>query len=105
MAASTMASGETTRPMAMDLSFTPMGISMKDLGSTIKRTDMALTNMQMEPPTLESGSRISNMAKALRNGPMVLNMKVITKMAGNTEMAVLPSPMDLRIQVNSEIMK
>ena len=66
---------------------------------------MALTNMQMEPLTSESGSRINNMAKALRNGPMVLNMKVITKMVENMEMAVLPSLMDLRIQANSEIMK
>ena len=66
---------------------------------------MALTNMQMEPLTLESGSRINNMAKALRNGPMALNMKVITKMVENMEMAVLPSLMGLRIQANSEIMK
>ena len=66
---------------------------------------MALTNMRMEPLTSESGSRINNMAKALRNGPMALNMKVITKMVENMEMAVLPSLMGLRIQVNSEIMK
>ena len=66
---------------------------------------MVLTNMQMEPLTLGSGSRTNNMAKALRNGPMALNMRAITKMEENMEMAVLLLLMDLLIQVNSEIMK
>ena len=39
------------------------------------------------------------------HGLMVENMKDITQMVENMAMAVLPSLIGLRIQVNSEIMK
>lgn len=56
-----------------------MEMSMKDHGSMTKLMVMEHTNMQMEPPMLESGLRTNSMAKEQKLGPMERDTMVCTK--------------------------
>jgi len=65
-----------------------MEISMRGNGLMIRHTVMELINMPMVQLILVNGLKISSMAKVLKNGLMVPNMKAIIKMERNMEMVV-----------------
>jgi hypothetical protein len=87
MAPNMMVNGNETKLMATVLSSMLTEMFTKASGTMIKLTDMEHISMQMELHTLETGLKINNTARELRNGLMVLNMKETTKTARKMEMA------------------
>jgi len=78
---------------------------MRDSGIMTKLMDMELTNMQTEQPMSVIGSKISNTAKVLKSGQMVLSMKETTRTVRKTVMVVLHLLMEVTIQDSLRTMK
>lgn len=84
MAASTMVSGATIKPMAMASLFMPMETFMKGPGAMIKHTVTERTSMQTERRMSVNGSKINNMGEVSRNGLMVPSTRVTTRTERST---------------------
>lgn len=75
MAVATKDIGKKTKQMAKVDLFMPMVMCMKATGLMIKLMVKVLIRIWMEPSILDSGKKISNMARARKHGLMEHNMK------------------------------
>ena len=104
MALCTKGSGSMAKPMVLDVSFTPMEISMKESGATTKQVGRVSIFTTMVRCMKVSGRMINNMATALKHGKTKLNISVPLSTGSSMDMVNSSGLKEPAMSVSSKTM-
>ena len=95
-------SGSMVKPMVLDVSFTPMEISMKESGATTKQVGRVSIFTTMVRCMKVSGRMINNMATALKHGKTKRNISVPLSRESSMDMVSSTGLKEPAISVSSK---